>query len=262
MTTLGIIGTGLVGGSIGMRAREFGWRVIGCDADPRAAEEAVLCGALDESVSRDTLLDRADIIVIAAHVAGTVEHLEHMRCMQPRGARLIIDIASVKAPVVEAARGVKNFVPTHPMAGRERSGPSAAARDVFEGKTWLYVPTGDRELDWRAVEFIGAFGASPVEVNAEEHDRIVAFTSHVPQIFATLFARRSSPQREAFMGPVAREFMRLSRSSPAMWHDILEANAENIASELRALSTDLAGVAHALERGENLYREETPRQKA
>jgi prephenate dehydrogenase len=64
------------------------------------------------------------------------------------------------------------------------------------------------------------------------------------------------------MGPVAREFMRLSRSSPAMWHDILEANAENIASELRALSTDLAGVAHALERGENLYREETPRQKA
>ena len=262
MTTLGIIGTGLIGGSIGMRAREFGLHVIGCDADTRAAEEAVQCGAIGESVSRDTLLERANIIVIAAHAAGTIAHLEHMRYVQPRNAQLIIDIASVKAPVVEAARGVRNFVPTHPMAGRERSGPTAAARDAFEGKTWLYVPTGDRELDWRAVEFIGAFGASPVEINAEEHDRIVAFTSHLPQVFATLFARRASPEREAFMGPVAREFMRLSRSSPAMWHDILEANAQNIASELRALSTDLADVAHALERGENLYAEETPRQKA
>lgn len=262
MTTLGIIGTGLIGASIGMRAREFGWRVIGCDADSGAAEEAVRCVAIDESVSRDTLLERANTIVIAAHVAGTLAHLEHMRSVQPRNARLIIDIASVKAPVVEAARGVRNFVPTHPMAGRERSGPRAAARDVFEGKTWLYVPTGDRELDWRAVEFIGAFGASPVEVNAEEHDRIVAFTSHLPQVFATLFARRAAPQHEAYMGPVARELMRLSRSNPAMWHGILEANAANIASELQALSTDLASVAHALERGENLYPEETPRQKA
>jgi prephenate dehydrogenase len=269
MTTLGIIGTGLIGGSIGMRAREFGWRVIGYDARRDAAEEAVSCGAIDEAVSRDAVDERAEIIVIAAHIAGTVAELERMRFTQPRKARLIIDIASVKAPIVRAARDVRHFVATHPMAGRERSGPSAAARDVFEGKTWLYVPTGDRELDWRAVEFIGSFGATPVEVNAEAHDQTVAFTSHLPQVLATLFAQRAHQRSaalkchaevskhgrgiEAFMGPTARELMRLSRSSPAMWHDILDANSENICAELRAIAADLTNVADALERGENLY---------
>jgi prephenate dehydrogenase len=253
MTTVGIVGTGLIGGSIGMRAREFGWRVIGYDAGAETAQEAVRCAAIDEAVPREAIDESAEIIVIAAHVAGTIAELERMRFTQPRKARLIIDVASVKAPIVQAARGVKNFVATHPMAGRERSGPAAAADDVFEGKTWLYVPTGDRELDWRAVEFIGAFGATPVEINAEEHDRIVACTSHLPQVLATLFARRVPSEAEAYFGPTAKELMRLSRSSPAMWHGILEANRENICRELRATADSLNSVADGLERGENLY---------
>ena len=268
MTTLGIIGTGLIGGSIGMRARQFGWRVIGCDASAETAEEAVRCAAIDEAVPREAIDERSNVIVIAAHVAATLAELERMRFTQPSKARLVIDVASVKAPVVRAARGVKNFVATHPMAGRERSGPSAAARDVFEGKTWLYVPTGDRELDWHAVEFIGAFGATPVEINADEHDRIVALTSHLPQVLATIFAERlchrevsndREPQRaapsevEAYFGPTAKELLRLSRSSRAMWHDILQANSENICSELRGMADSLNNVADGLECGENLY---------
>ncbi len=284
--TLGIIGTGLIGGSIGMRARENGWRVIGYDAHAPAAEEALACGAIDEAVSRETLDERADVIVIAAHIAGTISELERMRFSQPHHARLIIDVASVKAPIVQAARGVRNFVATHPMAGRERSGPSAAARDVFDGKTWLYVPTGNRDLDRRAAEFIGALGATPVEIDAGEHDRIVAFTSHLPQVLATLFATRATCHPEvhtkchpevdtkchpevskggrgieAFFGPVARELMRLSRSSPAMWHDILDANRENICRELRALAAGLTGAADGLEHGENLYAVRVPEGK-
>jgi prephenate dehydrogenase len=253
MITAGIIGTGLIGASIGMRARGFGWRVIGYDVNTETAEEAVRCAATDESVTREAIDESADVIVIAAHVAGTIAELERMRFMQPRKARLIIDIASVKAPIVRAARGIENFVATHPMAGRERSGPTAAARDVFEGKTWLYVPTGDRELDWRAVEFIGAFGATPVEIDAEQHDRIVACTSHLPQVLATLFAQRVPSEAEAYFGPTAKELMRLSRSSPAMWHDILQANSENICRELRGMADSLSNVAEGLERGENLY---------
>lgn len=255
MTTLGIIGTGLLGGSIGMRARELGWRVIGCDTDPRAAEEALACGAIDEGVARAAILEQADIIVIASHTSATIAELEAMRAAQPRTAKLIVDVASVKAPVVRAARGLRNFVATHPMAGRERSGASAAIRDLFEGKTWLYVPTGDRELDWRAVELIGAFGATPVEIDAQQHDRIVAFTSHVPQVFATLFAR-SAEQRagiDAYMGPVARELMRLSRSNPRMWHDIVDANCANIARELRTLAARLASTADDIENARNIY---------
>jgi prephenate dehydrogenase len=255
MTTLGIIGTGLIGGSIGLRARELGWRVIGCDTDAQAAEEAAACGAIDLAVPRAEILEQADTIVIASHTGATIAELEAMRAEPPRAAKLILDIASVKAPVVRAGRGLRNFVATHPMAGRERSGASAATRDLFEGKTWLYVPTGDRELDWCVVEFIGAFGATPVEVDAQEHDGIVAFTSHVPQVFATLFAR-SAEQRtgiDAYMGPAAREFLRLSRSNPHMWHDIIEANHTNIARELRLLAEQLARTADDIENARNVY---------
>jgi prephenate dehydrogenase len=201
--------------------------------------------------TREDIGERADVIVIAAHINGTLAELERLRFSPPRKARLVIDVSSVKDPVVAAARGVKNFVATHPMAGRERSGPTAATRDVFEGRTWLYVPTGDRELDWRAVEFIGVFGAIPFEVDAREHDRIVAATSHLPQIIATLFARNLAhhPQAaklEAYMGPTAKELLRLSRSSDAMWHDILENNRENIAEQLHALARALNEAADDL----------------
>lgn len=250
MMTLGIIGTGMIGGSIGIRARELGWRVIGYDADPEAAQEARVRGAIEAIATREEIGEQADVIVIAAHIAGTIAQMEHLRATQPHKARLILDISSVKVPIVQAAHGLTNFVATHPMAGRERSGPAAAARDVFEGRTWLYIPTGDRELDWRAVEFIGAFGAIPVEADASEHDRIVAVTSHLPQVLATLFAARLSRpevQIDAFMGPTAKELLRLSRSSTDMWRDILRANRENIWVELRALAHDLEEAAEALE---------------
>lgn len=250
---LGIIGTGLIGSSMGIRARELGWQVLGFDTNPAAAREALEHRAIDEIATREQIGERADVIVIAAHINGTLAELERLRFSQPRKARLVIDISSVKAPIVAAARGVKDFVATHPMAGRERSGPGAATRDVFEGKTWLYVPTGDRELDWRAVEFIGIFGAIPFEVDAREHDRIVAFTSHLPQILATLFARHLAQHPEAakldaYMGPTAKELLRLSRSSEAMWHDILENNAEPIAEELHSLARALNEAAENLPR--------------
>lgn len=275
---LGIIGTGLIGGSIGMRARESGGRVLGFDLDARAAEEALRCGAIDEVVSREAIDAEAEVIVIACHIGGTIAELERMRFTQPRKARLIVDISSVKAPIVQAARGVRNFVATHPMAGRERSGAAAAARDVFDGKSWLYVPSGERERDRRAAEFIAAFGALPVAVDAVEHDRIVAFTSHLPQVLATLFASRLShpepapghpeplegrrARRDAhgpFMGPTAIELLRLSRSSAPMWFDILRVNRENVCGELRALAGDLTAVADGLCRGENLYALRPPR---
>lgn len=248
---LGIIGTGLIGSSMGIRARELGWQVLGFDTNAQAAQEALQYGAIHEVSTREDIGERADVIVIAAHINGALAELERLRFNQPRRARLVIDISSVKDPVVAAARGVKNFVATHPMAGRERSGPTAATRDVFEGKTWLYVPTGDRELDWRAVEFIGVFGAIPFEVDAREHDRIVAFTSHLPQILATLFARNlanhpEAKKLEAYMGPTAKELLRLSRSSELMWHDILENNGENIARELHALAHALNDAADDL----------------
>ncbi len=242
--TLGIIGTGLIGASIGIRAREMGYCVAGFDLEKAAAREAARLGAIDRCVSRAQLLEAADTIVIAAHVGGTLAEIERMRCEPPR-ASMIMDVSSVKGAIVRAARGLRNFVATHPMAGRECSGPSAAKRDLFDGKTWFYVPTGDAQLDRHAAQFIGALGSRPVAIDADAHDRAVALTSHVPQILANAFAARL-PEESTALGPAARELLRLSRSGQAMWRDILHANSANICKELRALAVDLERAAQTL----------------
>lgn len=251
---LGIIGTGLIGGSIGMRGRANGWHAIGYDVEQRVAEEAQACGAIDRAVSLEDVLADSEIVAIAAHTRATITLLDHLRAAPPRTARLIVDVSSVKAPIVHAARGVANFVATHPMAGRECSGPGNASADLFEGKSWFYVPTGDRELDWRAVEFVGSLGGVPVEADAAEHDRVVALTSHLPQVIATLFGSTvPSTVSQAYLGPAARELLRLSRSNMEMWSEVLRANRTNVCTALRGFAADLLDLADVYASAEALY---------
>lgn len=235
---VGIIGTGLMGGSIGMCARAAGHEVIGYDADAQAAGRALHRGAIDAVAARQEIDERAETIVIAAHTRVTIAELERLRDCAPPKARLILDISSVKAAVVRAAEGLKHFVATHPMAGSERSGPGAAVPDLFRRRTWLYVPTADEELNARARDFIVQCGGIPVPVDAAEHDRIVACTSHLPQVLATLFAQGlcAHDDAECYLGPAAHELVRLSRSNTRMWADILQENAQNVCRELRAFA--------------------------
>jgi prephenate dehydrogenase len=190
----------------------------------------------------------ADIVVIAAHLEPTLREIARL-ANEPSGPALLLDVASVKVPVAGAAKALSNFVATHPMAGSERSGPSAARPDLFEGCSWAYVPTGDRELDARACRFIESLGGIPVAMTAEEHDRLVALTSHLPQVLALCYARMlraAGENAEQLCGPVARELLRISGMSAAMWGDILQANAHNIEPELRRLSRELDAAADAL----------------
>lgn len=254
--TVGIAGTGLIGASIGLRARELGWRVVGFDADPDVCERARELGALDACTPLEALYESCDTVVLAMHTSGTLRELDRLRAAAPAHASLIIDVASVKAPVTEAAQGIAAFVATHPMAGAERSGPGAARATLFSDKPWLYVrPAGDA-LNARAVHFLAALGARPVAIDAAEHDARVALTSHVPQVLATLFAARirdngGAADLDPYCGPTARELLRLSRSSVAMWRDILDANNVNVAAELRQLAQALLEAAAALERGDS-----------
>jgi prephenate dehydrogenase len=249
--TLGILGTGLIGGSIGLRAREWGMRVIGFDTKPQAAAEAVQCGAIEEAVLRDEVYARSDIVVLAMHSQGTIDELERLKSEGGCDASLILDIASVKGPIARAGAGLPNFVPSHPMAGTERSGAAAGFPGLFYKRPWLYVPREDAALDERAVRFIEAMGGRPVPVDPDEHDAIVAMTSHLPQVVANLFARRvhareGSRPVESFCGPTARELLRLSRSGSEMWNDILRVNRENVSRELEGLAQDLLQTAKAL----------------
>jgi prephenate dehydrogenase len=214
-------------------------------------EDARSIGAIDESAAVQELAGLCDVVVIAVHLDATLLELERLCASGNALPQLIIDVASVKSPVTRAATGLRNFVATHPMAGTERGGVRAASADLFEGRPWAYVPTGDRELDERACRFIGSLGAVPLAIGACEHDRAVALTSHVPQLVASCYARLlrgSGSNPELLYGPVARELLRISSMSFEMWRDILCANAANIEPQLRRLISQLEAVADALGR--------------
>ena len=250
---VGLVGTGLIGASIGLAARGLGWHVAGCDVDATALRDAHDLRAIDEIASRSEVYDGADVVVIAAPVDATLAEIERVRQERPIRPRLLIDVASVKLPVARAVADIANFVPTHPMTGSERIGPRAARADLFENCTWAYVSSGDPEVVRRAVEFAGALGALPVPVDAAEHDRTVALTSHLPQLLSTLFSARlrgrSNTNVDALCGPAARELLRLGRSDFAVWQSIFVNNGPNVVGEARAMAADLRLAAEVLEGG-------------
>lgn len=234
---LGILGTGLIGASIGLRSRAEGRRVLGWDPDDDAVRIALARGALDEGVTRARVLAECETVVVAAPPSATRAALESLRGGDASWS-LLLDVASVKASIAKAGRGVTNFVPTHPLAGNEGSGPGAAEAALFEGRTWAYVPSGDEALDARARAFIESAGAQPFACDAARHDRIVAVTSHLPQLVDWRLAeliRAVDPEFERLCGPAAREILRLAGSPRALWREIVEENEANVGDALAKL---------------------------
>jgi prephenate dehydrogenase len=150
---------------------------------------------------------------------------------------------------------VRGFVPSHPIAGSERSGPHAARADLFEGRAWSFEPAVPDEARERATRFIEAMGALPVAIASLEHDRVVALTSHLPQLVSVALGAALEPalreaRTSALCGTGVRSMLRLAGSSWTVWRAVLEANAIPIAQEVRRLAAILTGVAEALEDGD------------
>jgi prephenate dehydrogenase len=251
--TVGILGVGAIGGSIGLRARCDGRYVVGADSNDAALEDALAAGAIDARATADEIARTVETYVIAAHLNPTLLEIERLAKSSSAMPSLIVDVASLKEPVARAAAALPNFVATHPMAGTERSGVSAARADLFEGRIWAYVPSGDSQLDRRARDFIESTGAVPFGISAEDHDRAVALTSHVPQLVASCYAqllRPSDATVERLCGPVARELLRISGMSFEMWRAVLQANTANVEPQLRKLVGALQEAADALARGD------------
>jgi prephenate dehydrogenase len=248
---VGIIGTGLIGASIGLRARLLGRHVTGWDADPDHLRAALERGALDAvAPSAAATAESCDVLVLATPVGAVVDLLGRFRAQPPR-APLIIDVASLKLPVAQAAAGLDAFVPTHPIAGSERSGPESARADLFEGCAWTYDPLAAPAAVERAQTFITAMGARPVPLPSALHDEVAALTSHLPQVVAVALAGRLGAAADAntlaLCGTGMRSMTRLGSSSWAMWEGILSANGPAVAQEVRRLSAILAEIADELE---------------
>ncbi|MFE2053821.1 prephenate dehydrogenase [Streptomyces sp. NPDC059459] len=253
MRTAVIVGTGLVGTSVALALRRRGVDTYLLDSDPTATRTAEALGA---GRAREPS-ECADVAVLAV---PPVQVAPVLADLQKRGtARFYTDVASVKClpgQEVEALGcELTSFVGGHPLAGGERSGPLAARGDLFEGRPWVLVPserTGDPALNC-ALELVSLCGATPVLLDAEAHDRAVALVSHVPHLVASLTAARLLEGSESALrlaGQGLRDVTRTAAGSPALWTDILSANAGPVAEVLEALAADALGVAEALRRVE------------
>lgn len=248
--TVRVVGTGLIGTSIGLGLRQLGVRVLLADPSPTALQLACDLGAGEV----DGAVEPVDLVVVATPPDVTAQVVLAELAAHPSAT--VIDVASVKAGVLDdvvAGGGeVTRYVGSHPMAGRERSGAVAARADLVLGRPWVICPSVKAEPD--RVETVRrvaeALGAAVVVMEPAVHDRAVALVSHVPQVVASLVAARlrdAPDDAVAIAGQGLRDVTRIAGSDPSLWAQILAGNAGPVASVLRAVRGDLDGVLGALE---------------
>ncbi len=235
-----ISGTGLIGTSMALGLRGLGWETFGWDADPSALAGAVRAGAVDPVDGIGAIdLHPDDLLVLASPPSSVLAAVSDIDT-----AALVIDVASVKAPILDAVR-TPRFVGTHPMAGREVTGPDAARAGLFRGATWVVVPNGADETDVEQVErIVTDLGARPVRMSAADHDAAVARISHVPQILAAALLEGADevPGAMDLAAGSFRDLTRVASSDPAVWMDILTANHREVTEAVEWLRARLAAV--------------------
>ncbi|MFF1300095.1 MULTISPECIES: prephenate dehydrogenase [unclassified Streptomyces] len=249
MRTALVIGTGLIGTSAALALASRGVQVHLADHDPEQARTAAALGAGTDEEPEGPV-DLAIVAAPPAHVAAVLAD-----AMRRGVARGYIDVASVKGgPRRELeALGVDlaSYIGTHPMSGREKSGPLAATGDLFEGRPWVLTPTRDTDTEVLnlALELVSHCRAVPVVMDADAHDRAVALVSHMPHLVSSMVAARLESAEEAAVrlcGQGIRDVTRIAASDPRMWIDILSANPGPVADLLTDVAADIEETVRAL----------------
>jgi len=246
---IAVIGTGLIGASIGLAARErLGAVVAGVDPDP---EPALAVGAIDEAVSLEEALDGAE----AAFVAVPVQDLPEMTAAVLAAAGpqcAVTDVGSVKSPVV-AAVDDERFVGGHPLAGSEQGGAGAARADLFDGAPWYLTPTHRTSgiVLEHVHRLLTELGARPSVIDADAHDRAMATVSHLPHVLANVLVALAGDARPA-TGPSFRDATRVAGANPSLWAGIYASNARALDEEIARAIAELEDVRTRLAAGESL----------
>ena len=256
---IAIIGVGLIGGSFALALRRThpALRVLGIDRDEAALDNALRRGVIDEVPSLAAIAD-CEVIFIAVPVrqfpdvlASIVPHL--------KAGTIVTDAGSTKADVIAAARTaladkISQFVPGHPIAGREHAGVAAATSALFEGKNVVLTPIAENTQ--QAIERVGSLwrscGARVVEMPAVTHDAVFAAVSHLPHLLAfalvdELAARPNAKTLFSFAASGFRDFTRIASSSPEIWKDIALNNRDALLRELNAYEAHVVELRKALE---------------
>ena len=244
--SVGIAGTGLIGASVGLGLAAKGWNVAGWDPDDATMDEALAVGAIDSTAADLVSLAAGglDLLVLAGPpraVIDAVAHLDH--------PGLVMDVAGVKVPVVSASQ-LARFVGTHPMAGREVTGPGAASAGLFRGAAWIVATDDTGSEDVAEVEaVIASLGARPVRMTAEEHDEAVAAVSHLPQVLAAALLAEAAAHTTALdlAAGSFRDLTRVAVSAPEVWAQLLVANRDAVSADIRGIAARLGAIASLID---------------
>jgi prephenate dehydrogenase len=263
-----VIGTGLVGGSIGLGLRRRGWWVSGSDAHPDTARRAQQLGALDEVVAgpgpravaggqpaADEAHASPPTVTFVATPAGEV--VNAARAGLAAGG-VVTDVAGVKGPIVAALGDDGRFVGGHPMAGSEQDGVEGADPELFVGATWVLTPTANTDPDaYAAVQGVAAsLGANVVAVPAERHDTLVALVSHVPHLTAASLmnlAADAATEDATLLRLAAggfRDMTRIAAGRPGIWPDVVAENRQGITDTIDRLIGALTAIRQVVTSGD------------
>ena len=248
--TVGIVGLGLIGGSIGLALRDPSRRIMGFDPDPAAARIARDRLCVDELGTLEEVA-QAEVVFLAVPPDATVCVAE--ATMAAAGEKTIVtDCASVKNEIAAWAQAGKRtrFVPGHPMAGHEKGGATYASAWMFRGARWMITPVkATATSSIRMIEsVVKAMGAVPVRVDAEAHDRHVATVSHLPHVLAALLVGMGeSLESVEAAGGSWRDMTRVGGVDPELWTQIFMRNRKELAHCLREYEAGLARIRASLE---------------
>ena len=264
--SIAIVGLGLIGGSIALGVRER-WpesRVFGVDSESVIAH-ALGAGAIERGFDSVGALPDTSLIILAAPVRQNIDLLQQISgggrvVADPATQRPVVtDVSGTKREIVTAARGLSRsiaFVGGHPLGGGERGGFAFARPDLFAGRPWIFTPDGDdsAEAIGRLSRFVTGLGAKPCILSAEEHDRAMAYVSHLPQLAASALmeavgaAAGIEGLRMAGRGLV--DTTRLASSPADVWRDICLTNADALGDALDCLIARLTQLRGDLRHGE------------
>jgi prephenate dehydrogenase len=262
--SVAILGTGLIGSSVGLALRSHGFSgsIAGWDPNPGQVHVALRREAITV-IADDPLAAAAEanLILLGGPVFTILEWLDRLAPVL-RADQLVTDVGSVKGALCEHARGKYNgpgqpvYLPGHPMAGKELSGAENADAGLFDDAVWLFTPCNQAEGSspaaqaWRT--WVARFGARPIDMDPARHDILCAWISHLPQLVSTAMCALLEDEFAAnadllpIGGRALREMTRLGASPFSMWRDIAHANSEAIARSLDALEQRLAHIRENL----------------
>jgi prephenate dehydrogenase len=256
---LAVIGTGLIGASVALATKRTGdSQVTGYDPEPEALAAAEKRGAIDRPA--DSLAEAvadAELAVVAAPVAQLSAQVRAALDAGPDGCT-VTDVGSTKLGVCAAAAGSARFVGGHPVCGSEARGAEHASAELFEGATWFLTPLAATDpARYRLVHgFVSSLGATPVAVDPEAHDRLVALTSHLPHALANLLVNQAGATRIEGHEPLAgaggslRDMTRVAGANPRIWVDIFVENAGPLRASLAEHRRRVEQLEAALDSGD------------